>query len=119
MIPKLYRLKKNWQFQKIIKEKKKLINESFLIFWYLNKLGHCQFGISVPQKMIKKSTKRNYYRRQVHSMLNSIFKKNNNFCCYRKNHFDLIIIIRQPYLTNIFLSNQEKLTEVLSSLTNS
>ena len=115
MLWKPYRLRKNWQFQEIIKGKQKVFNTSFVIFLAKNNLNNCQFGISIPQKIVKKAVDRNYYKRQIRNMLMLHLKKNNDSCQVTNNHshYNLVIIIRYPYLENNFQTNQENLYKLL------
>ncbi|MCE8163023.1 MAG: ribonuclease P protein component [Candidatus Moeniiplasma glomeromycotorum] len=113
---KLYRLK---QFQKVIQTGKRLINFNFPQFSFYvaknNLLLHCQFGISVPRKMIKKAVPRNFYKRQIKNMLIGWLQKQ-NYSCQTSNshsHQSLIIIMRYPYLKNDFATNQKKLYHLL------
>lgn len=115
MLWKPYRLRKSWQFQAIIEKGKKVANPSFVIFSVQNGLDNCQFGISVPQKLVKKAVDRNYYKRQVRSMLILHLKEHNNSCQTENNHlhYNFIIIIRYPYLDNDFQVNQKNLYKLL------
>ncbi|MCE8167920.1 MAG: ribonuclease P protein component [Candidatus Moeniiplasma glomeromycotorum] len=110
---KSYRLK---DFQKIIQSGKKTINFNFPQFsFYIaknNSLPHCQFGISVPRKMIKKATGRNFYKRQVKNILIRWIQKSNH-CRPYHSHQSLIIILRYPYLKNDFATNQKNLEFLL------
>src|SRR5271156_4458074 len=96
MLQKSYRLRKNWQFQKIIEAKRRIFNDSFVIFWTANNQVNCQFGISIPRKLVKKAVDRNYYKRQIRHMLLLHLKKRNYSCQTIPPHFhsNLVIIIR-------------------------
>ena len=39
--------------------RQKVINSSFVVFSVENKLNNCQFGISIPKKLVKKVVYRN------------------------------------------------------------
>ncbi|KLL01613.1 MAG: ribonuclease P [Mycoplasmataceae bacterium RC_NB112A] len=114
---KSYRLKR---FQKIIKTGKRLINFDFPQFSFYvaknNLLPHCQFGISVPRKMIKKAAPRNFYKRQIKNMLIGWLQKQNYNCRAGQLHSrqNLIIIMRYPYLKNDFAANQKVLERLLN-----
>lgn len=111
---KSYRLKR---FQKIIQSGKKIINFNFPQFsFYLaknNLLPHCQFGISVPRKMIKGAVQRNFYKRQIKNILIRWLQKSNSSCHFHYSHQSLIIILRYPYLKNDFSTNQKNLERLL------
>lgn len=92
-----------------------MANPSFVIFATENKLTNCQFGISVPQKLVKKAVDRNYYKRQIRNMIILHLKKYQNSCQTEVNHshFSFVLIIRYPYLDNNFATNQENLYKLL------
>ena len=115
-----YRLRKDWQFKDIIiEEGQKVVNLSFTIFFAPNNHCNCRFGISTPKKLINLATDRNFYKRQVKGMLISHLKseekKQLNSCqtSTEHSHFDLVIIIRHPYLKNDFVTNQKNLYKLL------
>lgn len=118
MLWKFYKLRKNWQFQAIIKKSKKIFDKNFNIFFDKNKSKNCRFGISIPQKMIKKSVERNYLKRQIRNIL-IIYLKNNNNCIenFKKNsdhfHSNIVIIIKKSYLNNKFENNKENLEKLI------
>jgi len=115
MLWKPYRLRKNWQFKEIIKKGKKVNNASFSIFSIENNLENCQFGISIPQKLVKKAVDRNYYKRQIRNMLIFHLKEHNDTCQINNDHihYNFIIIIRYFYLESSFQINQKKLNRLL------
>ena len=115
MLWKPYRLRKNWQFQEIIKAGKKAANPSFVIFSTANNLDSCQFGISVPQKLVKKAVDRNYYKRQIRNMLILHLKEHNDSCQVDNahSHYNFVIIIRYLYLESDFQTNQKNLYKLL------
>ena len=117
MLWKPYRLRKNWQFQEIIVGGQKIANPSFVIFSVKNNLNNCQFGISTPQKLIKKAVDRNRYKRQVRDMIITHLKKHDDSCQINDNHShcNFVIIIRYPYLDNDFATNQKNLYKLLLS----
>ena len=116
MLWKPYRLRKNWQFQEIIKGGIKVANASFVIFSATTKQANCQFGISVPQKLVKGAVGRNYYKRQIRNMLILHLKQYQDSCQVNANHshYNLVIIIRHPYLQNDFATNQKNLYKLLT-----
>jgi ribonuclease P protein component len=70
-------------------------------------------------KLFKLATDRNFYKRQVKSMLISHLKsgegKKADSCqtSTEHSHSDLVIIIRYPYLKNDFVTNQKNLYKLL------
>jgi len=115
MLWKPYRLRKNWEFQKILSEARKLFNDSFTIFFAGDKLNNCRFGISVPHKLVKKSVKRNHYKRQIRSMLIQYLKRHNESCqtSDKHYHYNFVIITRLGYLDSNFTTNRENLYKLL------
>lgn len=90
-----YRLRKSWEFAEVIEKGKKIISSGIVIFYFPNQLNNCRFGISVPRKLVKKAAQRNYYKRQVKSIL----IKHKDFCqTLPLNHYNLVIIIRPGFL---------------------
>ena len=116
MIWKPYRLRKNWQFQAVIKGGQRLANPSFVIFSVENTLDNCLFGISAPQKLVKKAVDRNYYKRQIRNMIILRLKENINSCQIRSahQHRNFVIIVRRLYLENDFATNQRNLYKLWS-----
>ena len=116
MLWKPYRLRKNWQFQEIIKLGQKFSNHSFIVFSVQNKLDNCQFGISVPQKMVKKAVERNRYKRQIRNMLMLRLKENSDSCQASDKHYhgNFVIIVRHLYLEKDFQTNQKNLYKLLT-----
>jgi len=104
------------RFQKVIQTGKRIINFNLPQFsFYVAKnssLPHCQFGISIPRKMIKKATERNFYKRQIKNILIPWVQKTNP-CYPPHSHQSLIIIMRYPYLKNDFATNQKNLEWLL------
>ncbi|RHZ37739.1 ribonuclease P protein component [endosymbiont GvMRE of Glomus versiforme] len=112
----LYRLRKGWGFSKVLNQGKKTVNSEFVIFYLPNQLNNCRFGISIPRKIVKKATQRNYYKRQIKNILTCFLKEQKDDCqVYRSNHYDLVIIIRSG-LSEKFTARQKSLVELLASI---
>lgn len=115
-----YRLKKTWEFQKIIKERKKIFNNQFVIFYsiYSNisetKIDkkNCRFGISIPQKIVKKAVLRNKYKRQIRSILMELSRENKNFLT-RFTKWDFVLVIKENFIKSTFSENKENLKKIL------
>jgi len=114
MIKSIYRLRKPWEFTEVIEKGKKVSNLEFAIFYSPNHLNNYRFGISIPRKLVKKAVQRNYYKRQIKSIL----VKHKEICQdLFFSHYDLVIIIRPGFLlTGQFSAKQKSLTELLSSI---
>ena len=110
-----YRLHKTWEFSEVFKQGKKVINSEFVAFYLPNHLNTCRFGISVPRKIVKKATQRNYCKRQIKNILVSFLREHEIICPFNQpNHYDLVIVIRPNFLTiNDFSAKQKSLVELL------
>ena len=111
-----YRLHKVWEFSEVFKQGKKVINSEFLVFYLPNHLNTCRLGISVPRKIVKKATQRNYCKRQIKNILASSFLREHEIICpfNQPNHYDLVIVIRPNFLmVNDFSVKQKSLAELL------
>ena len=97
---KEYRVKKNEDFSRIIKEKQSLANRSFIIYYLKNNSGHARIGISVSKKL-GKAIVRNKVKRQVRMMIQQIIDFNDSY--------DYIVIVRNKYLDLDFNSNLNEL----------
>lgn len=124
MIWKAYRLRKDWQFQKVVKDGIKVIRSGFTIrvlpltadFIKKTRLrcDRCLFGISTPKIVAKKSVERNLRKRQIREMLINFLKSEQNPCGEKKHfHCAIIIVVRFDFLKNSFLSNQTSLIKAL------
>jgi ribonuclease P protein component len=111
-----YRLKEKHEFSNAIKEGKRMVGSNFLFFFQNNNLSNCQFGISIPRRLVRKANRRNYYKRQIKHIL-TIFLQNNLNRCPDTRHFNLLIIIRPGFLKNIgFVNKKENLLSMLIEL---
>jgi len=97
---KEFRIKKNEDFSRIIKEKQSLANRSFIIYYLKNNIGYARIGISVSKKL-GKAVVRNKVKRQVRMMIQQTIDFNDNY--------DYIIIVRNKYLDLDFNSNLNEL----------
>jgi ribonuclease P protein component len=71
MLPKNNRLKKEKDFELVLKTGKSA-REGFLLLKEINNnAGHTRFGISISKKISKKATLRNRIKRQIASLLKS------------------------------------------------
>lgn len=115
---KNYRLRKTWEFQRIIKERKKVYDNQFIIYYssYNNAVGnelhkkYCRFGITIPQRIVKKAVMRNKYKRQLRSIIIALEKKN-----YLKkfSKWDFLIVIKSDFTKNNFEKNKEQFKKLL------
>ena len=97
---KNYRVKKNEDFSYIIKKKQSIANQSFIIYYLKNDVGHARVGISVSKKL-GKAVVRNKIKRQVRMIVQQTIDFNDS--C------DYIVIVRNKYLDLDFNSNLNEL----------
>jgi len=88
LLPKNYRLRKNFDFRKIYKYTKNPLATKYLVLYFKkNKLNESRIGFSISKKL-GKANERNYLKRQ----LREIVRKNLDNI---KDGYDLIFIARQ------------------------
>ncbi|QBF34331.1 ribonuclease P protein component [Mycoplasmopsis phocirhinis] len=100
---KQYRLQKSWEFDSVIKNKQQAINKFLIIYYQQNQ--SFKIGITVPKKFCN-AVYRNYYKRQLKSIIHSLKIYHLNF------HF--VIILRKDFL-NLDYETKLKTTERLFS----
>ena len=98
---KIYRIKKNEEFSKIIKYKHSIANAAFVIYFNDRNEDVARVGISVSKKLGDAVT-RNRIKRQVREMVR-------NFIDFNSYPKDLVIIVRNNYLKNDFDTNKNDL----------
>ena len=97
---KAYRVKKNEDFQTIIKKKKSVASRDFVVYYDSNGLSHARIGVSVSKKL-GKATIRNKIKRQVREIARTSFDFDQSM--------DYLIIVRQHYLYQTFDENKQDL----------
>lgn len=101
-------LKKNHQFQYVIKKKRSLNNKYLVIYYYPNKLELNRYGISISKKFAN-AVMRNYYRRKVRMILSDV----------DSNHsVDMVIIVRKPFLDLKHKDMEEQLLKLMKKVEN-
>lgn len=119
-----HRLKKTWEFQKVIKGRRKISNESFIIFFSNN--GNtkgdlksakqaCKVGISIPQRIVRKAVFRNKYKRQLKAIIATSIKDNKNFLA-RFVDYSFVLVIKDKFKQLTFAENKESLRKLLGFL---
>lgn len=91
---KLYVVKKNYQFDEIIKKGNCIKNKYYVVYHKDNNLPYDRYGISVSKKL-GNAVFRNKYKRKIRSIIDN----------YRKlyiNSKDYIIIIRKEAIDKSF-----------------
>jgi ribonuclease P protein component len=101
------RIKKQNDFQKIIKTGKCYRNSLYTIYCLTNDLNLMRIGISIPTKSGNAVT-RNKIKRQIKSMLVSFIDLNKKI--------DLVIIPRKNYSTNEFVENKVSIKNLIESI---
>ena len=103
---KLYRVRKNEEFTRIIQEKHSISSACFVVYYSDKKEEHSRVGISVSKKL-GDAVDRNRIKRQVREMIKALI----DFETYPK---DIIVIVRTSYLKKDYQNNLfdlEKLTK--------
>ena len=99
-------LKKNIDFQRIIKENKPYKYKDYVLYLERTNEKNYRFGFSVGKK-IGKAVTRNYIKRQLKHIIS---KKS------YQNGFNCIIIVGSNILNKTFLEKERDLLEVLDKL---
>ena len=97
---KQYRVKRNEDFQKIIKKRQSVANRQFVVYSMKNN-DHLRVGFSVSKKL-GKAVVRNKIKRQVRMMVQEVFDKNQKR--------DFIVIVRNDYLNHSYEDNLKSLS---------
>lgn len=105
---KKYRLLKNYQFEKVLKNGKYLSNREFFVYYfYRNDSETIRIGISIPKKRINKAFIRNKIKRQIKHMIVDINKNKS---------IDMIIMVKKNYLGNEYNTNKVSLLSLLNKV---
>lgn len=96
---KEYRIKRNEDFQSIIKDKNSVANRKFVIYYKVNDY-HLRVGISVSKKL-GHAVLRNKTKRQLRMMIQEIFGKDQKM--------DYIVIVRKSFIESSYEDNQKDL----------
>ena len=95
------RVKKNEEFQEIIRRRNSYANRSFVVYTSKRKEAEARVGISVSKKM-GNAVKRNKIKRQLRMMIDEIYD-------YRSENLDLLVIVRANYSKQNYLNNKKDL----------
>jgi ribonuclease P protein component, eubacterial len=96
---KEYRIKKNEDFQSIIRDKKSVANAKYVVYYKKNH-QHLRVGISVSKKL-GHAVVRNKVKRQLRMMIQEIFSIEKNV--------DYIVIVRNKFLLSSYEDNKKEL----------
>ena len=102
-----YRVKSHQDFQKVIRDNKRVSNSNFVLYFKPNALDRARVGISTSKKL-GNAVVRGTIRRQVRVMAREIidFKKNKEY----------VIIVRKGYVDNSYQENYESLKKLVSKI---
>jgi len=98
-------VKKNYEFNDIIKKGKTLKNKFYIVYFKKNNLSKYRFGISVSKKL-GNAVLRNKYKRKLRNIID------NNKKSYQKS-YDYIIILRKSCIDVEFQLLEEKFKELI------
>ncbi len=99
-------IKKNHEFQDIIKGRNQKVSKSLVIYFRKNN-EYAKIGISISKKFAN-AVYRNKYRRQVRNCLDLI-----NMWEIK---YDIILILRKPFLTLSFEDKRKELKKMLGRI---
>lgn len=110
------KLRKSKDFQKVIKKGRKIANNSFVIFSFRkntpnNSSDCCKIGISVPQKILRKSNQRNKCKRQIKSIINKLAKE--KLFTEKLSKWEIVIVLRKDYLRQNFEEKRSKMLDLV------
>ncbi|PJE50396.1 MAG: ribonuclease P protein component [Candidatus Yanofskybacteria bacterium CG10_big_fil_rev_8_21_14_0_10_36_16] len=108
-LPINLRLKKNSDFQKVIKNGKSVNGEFLFIKFVKNELDHSRFGIVVSSKVSSKATARNKIKRRISESISPIYKK-------QKTNLDIVVISIPRILEKTQKEIKSKLDEILNKV---
>ena len=101
------KLRKNYDFQRIINSKKSVVSKFLVIYNVPNTLGKTRIGISISKKFTN-AVGRNRIRRQVREILDGNFS-------YDVSK-DLVIIVRKPFMSAEFEIKTNELKKLLERI---
>ena len=102
------RIKSNEDFVATVKKGKTLKNSSYVVHYLKNGLTACRIGLSVS-KRLGNAVVRVRTKRQVRAMCDSLID-------YANHTFDIVIIVRQDFLSKNFEDNKKALSGILSEI---
>ncbi len=109
---KKYILKKNFEFQNIIKNKLKNQNKLFFLYYKNNDIPNNRYGISVGKKLVC-AAKRNKIKRKIKYIIyNEIIKQNK----LKKQYKDYVIICKKQILNCKFEEIRKYTLKLLNEL---
>lgn len=104
---KLYRIKKNEEFQRILHIRHFVSLPNYTLYFATKRETIGRFGISVGKKL-GGAVERNKIRRQIRMMIQEI----SDF----KEEFDVVILVRSAYLSKSYAENKKDLENCLNKV---
>ena len=104
---KIFRIKKNEEFDAIIKNRKFINGPAFTLYLKEKKETYGRIGIAVPTKL-GNAVFRNKTKRQIKNMLQNTD--------YDQLKYDVIIIVRPRYLTQSYTNNNKDLEKLMKTV---
>ena len=101
------RIKKSEVFVLTIKKGKAYRSDAYTIHIANNPYSYTRVGLSVSSKL-GNAVVRNRIKRQVRSMCDSLID-------YDSGSFDIVVVVRKPYLDGSFNDNKSQLSDLLSA----
>ena len=105
---KYNRVKKQYEFDDVIKNGNQIKNEYYILYYKENDLGKYRFGLSVGKKL-GNAVFRNLYKRKIRNIIDNSKK------CYQ-NNLDYIIIMRKACINLSFAEMENKLVALLKKV---
>lgn len=105
---KYNRVKKQYEFDDIIKNGKQIKNECYILYYKENNLNKYRFGISVGKKL-GNAVFRNLYKRRIRNIIDNSKK-------YYQNNLDYIIIMRKACIDIPFSEMENRLVALLNKV---
>ncbi|MGZ9756814.1 ribonuclease P protein component [Mycoplasma sp. 4423] len=98
---KQYRLRKNWDFQRIINNNKYVSNKYLVIYYAESSSFHA--GITVPKKF-ENAVGRNYNKRQLKAIIHEIKIYDLNY--------DFVLIVRKDFIANDYATKKQSIAKL-------
>ena len=106
MLPRLYRLTKNKDFERLAKAGQVNFSPEMMVKWLSNGLDNSRFGFVVSKKISKSAVVRNQIKRRLRAI---IYKKLEVI----KPGYDIMILTKPAIQNLVFLDLEQKLLSLL------
>lgn len=100
------RIKKSDDFLLTIKKGRAYHNQVYTVHVRQTQLGYTRVGLSVSSKLGNAVT-RVRIKRQLRAMIDSLLN-------YDNQSFDVVVVVRKPFLDGSFSDNKSRLSDLLS-----